>query len=65
MKDLKLWKYRGKKVRIKCDDGQVFEGKAIDYTSALDNTEEEEESICIGDIMFYAHEIVSIEEIGD
>ena len=50
----------GKFVRITTDDGQRFEGKATDYTSALDN-EPNTASICIGDTELYEDEIVSIE----
>lgn len=64
MKDIKLWKYVGKKIRIKLDDGQVFEGIGRDFTYA-DENEPEIDSICIGDTEFYENEIVSIKEIGD
>lgn len=53
----------GKFVRITTDDGQIFEGKATDYTSALDN-EPNRASICIGDTELYEDEIVSIEILG-
>ena len=62
MKDAKLWKYVSKKIRIKLDDGQVFEGIGCDFSDADDN-EPEIDSICIGDTEFYENEIVSIEEI--
>lgn len=64
MKDMKLWKYVGKKIRIKLEDGQAFEGIACDFTYA-DENEPEIDSICIGDTEFYENEIVSIKEIGD
>lgn len=62
MKSLQLGKYYGKRVKIVCDDGQIFNGKVGEYFSALDNPEEEA-SICIGSTEFLEHEIVSIEEI--
>lgn len=55
-----LYEAWGKFVRITTDDGQVFEGKATDYTSALDN-DPDPASICIGDTELYENEIVSIE----
>lgn len=64
MKDAKLWKYVGKKIRIITDDGQVFEGIGCDFTFA-DENEPEIDSICIGDTEFYENEIVSIEELND
>ena len=59
---MKLWEYSGKKVRITMDDGQVFEGIAYDYTSALDN-EPDPESISIGVFELYSPEIKKIELI--
>ena len=44
------------------DDGQVFEGIAYDYTSALDNVPDPE-SISIGVFELYAPEIKKIELI--
>ena len=52
----------GKYVRIKTDDGQIFEGKAYDYTPAYDN-EPDPESITIDSTELFVNEIVSIEEI--
>ena len=46
------------------DDGQIFEGKAYDYTSALDN-EPNPASISIGDTELYENEIISIVELPD
>lgn len=34
---MKLWQYEGKRVRFVLKSGQIFEGVAYDYTSALDN----------------------------
>lgn len=52
----------GKNVRITMDDGAVFEGRAYDYTSALDN-EPDPESITINGIELFAPEIVGVELI--
>ena len=51
---------RRRYVRITMDDGQVFEGFAYDYTSALDN-EPDPESISIGVFELYEPEIKKIE----
>lgn len=59
-KQMKLWEYSGKNVRITPDDGQAFEGIAYDYTSALDN-EPDTESISISVFELYAPEIKKIE----
>ena len=59
---MRLYEANGKRVRIKTNDGQVFEGKAYDYTSALDN-EPDPASISIGDIELFEDEIVFIEEL--
>lgn len=59
---MKLSEAWGKFVRITTDDGQVFEGKAYDYTSALDN-EPDPASISIGDTELFESEVVSIEEL--
>lgn len=59
---MNLWEYRGKKVKIKTDDGQIFEGIAHEYTSALDNTPEIA-SICIDHTELHENEIESIEII--
>lgn len=59
---MNLYEAWGKFVRITTDDGQVFEGKATDYTSALDN-EPDPASISIGDTELFEDEIVSIEEL--
>ncbi len=61
---MKLYEVEGKKVRIKTDDGQVFEGKAYDYTSALDN-EPDPASISIGDTEIFENEIISIEVMSE
>lgn len=57
---MRLWETLYKKVRLVCTDGDVFEGVVNTYISAPDN-EPEEESICIGNIEFMAHEIKSVE----
>lgn len=62
MKDAKLWQYEGEKIRIRTDDGQIFEGIGCDFTFADDN-EPDIDSICIGDTEFYENEIVWIEKI--
>lgn len=59
-----LYEAWGKFVRITTDDGQVFEGKAYDYTSAIDN-EPESASISIGDTELFEDEIISIEELPE
>lgn len=59
-----LYEAWGKFVRITTDDGQVFEGKACDYTSAMDN-EPEPASISIGNTELFEDEIVSIEELPE
>ena len=58
----KLGGYDGKLVKITTDDGQIFEGMGIDYTSRLDNPDGIA-SICIGDYELYENEIASIEII--
>ena len=59
----KLGEYDGKQIRIHTDDGQVFEGLGVDYTSGLDNPDGIA-SICIGDYELYENEIVSIIALG-
>ena len=59
----KLGKYDGKLIIITTDDGQVFEGLGIDYTSRLDNPDGIA-SICIGDYELYENEIVSVELVS-
>ena len=59
---MKVGEYSGKKVRITMDYGQVFEGIAYDYTSALDN-EPDPESISIGVFELDAPESKKIEVI--
>ena len=61
---MKLHDACGKRVRIVTDDGQIFEGKAYDSTSALDN-EPNPASISIGDTELYENEIISIVELPD
>lgn len=61
---MNLWEYEGKKIKVTFKDGDVLEGVARDYTSALDNTGEiyaGEETICIEDIEFSEKEIKKIE----
>ena len=57
---MKLYEANGKKVRIFLKTGEVFEGIAYDYTSALDN-EPDPESITIDSVELYATEIEKIE----
>jgi len=59
---VKLWEFEGKNVRITLDNGHVYEGKAHEYTSPLDN-EPEIASICIGHTEFLETEIQNIELI--
>jgi len=59
---MKLWEYRGMNIRITTNDGQIFEGEAHEYTSALDNTPEIA-SICIGYTELLENEIEKIELI--
>lgn len=59
-----LLEAEGRYVRIKTDDGQIFEGKARDYTSAYDN-DPDPESITIGVTELFVNEIVSIEEVPE
>lgn len=71
-----LYEYFGKRVKIISNKGNEWHGRVINYTSALDNDDENEESIiCSIDgheerrlkgtnylhIEFMAHEIKSIE----
>jgi len=58
----KLGGYDGKFIRIITDDGQIFEGLGVDYTSGLDNADGVA-SICIGDYELYENEITNIELI--
>ena len=61
---MKLWEYEGKNVRVTFKDGDVLEGVAYDYTSALDNTGEDTpnvETLCLGCLEFTEEEIASIE----
>ena len=55
-----LYEAHGKDVRITLKDGQVFEGHAYDYTTALDN-DPDPESIAIDNVELYAPEIEKIE----
>ena len=57
---MKLWEYSGKNVRITLKDGSVFEGRAYDYTSAMDN-EPDPECITIDSIELFAPEIEKVE----
>lgn len=55
----KAW---GKNVKITFKDGQIIEGKAQYYSSAMDNPEGEA-SLSINDIVFFESEVLKIEEI--
>jgi hypothetical protein len=57
---MKLYEASGKRVRIVLKTGEVFEGMAYDYTSALDN-EPDPESITIDSVELYEPEIEKIE----
>lgn len=57
---MELYKYCGKFVGIRTNDGQYFIGKACDYTPSQNNTPEIA-SISIGDIEIYENEIKSID----
>ena len=61
---MKLWEYEGKRIRVTFKNGEVLEGVAHDYTSALDNTGEctpDVETICINYVEFTEDEIASVE----
>ena len=60
---MRLYEANGKRVRITLKTGEVFEGMAYDYTSALDN-EPDPESITIDSVELYAPEIEKIELLG-
>ncbi len=60
---MELNKFSGKKIRIVCKDGEIYEGLAYDYIPPQDN-EPEEASITIGSIEFYESEIENIEEMS-
>lgn len=63
---MNLWEYVGKKIRVNCLSGEVFEGKCTDFTQALDN-EPEIDSIGLEsaglNYELYENEIESIEII--
>lgn len=59
---LNLSQYENKKIQLTTTDNKVYTGMAIDFTPADENTPEID-SICIGDIEFYANEIKSIRAI--
>lgn len=59
---MKLWEYEGKNVKVTTKEGQTFEGKAYDYTAALDNTPEIA-SISIGHTELFENEIQSVQLI--
>lgn len=64
---MKLWEFEGQTVRITMIDGEVFEGFAFDYSSALDN-EPDPECISIRisnaiEFELYAPEIKKVELI--
>ena len=61
---MSLREYDGKKVRVTFKDGEVLEGVAHNYISALDNTGDytpNVETICIRFIEFTEDEIASFE----
>lgn len=57
---MELYEAEGKNVRVTLRNGHIYEGKAYDHTSALDN-EPDPESISIGCIELFAPEIEKIE----
>ncbi|MFT8313184.1 MAG: hypothetical protein ABF633_02895 [Clostridium sp.] len=63
---MNLWEYVGKRIRVRCLSGKVFEGKCTDFTQALDN-EPEIDSIGLEtdklSYELYENEIESIEVI--
>lgn len=63
---MSLWEYVGKKIKVTCLSGKVFEGKCVDFTQALDN-EPEIDSIGLEttelSYELYENEIKSIEVI--
>lgn len=64
---MNLWEYEGKKIKVTFKDGDVLEGVACDYTSALDNTGEiytGEDTICVGDVEFSETEVEKIEVLN-
>lgn len=61
---MKLWEANGARARITLKTGEVFEGLAYDYTSALDN-EPDPESITIDHFELFAPEIAKIEILQD
>lgn len=66
---IQLVETEGKKVRIRADDGKIYEGTVGDYIYPEDNEPDGEEGIIIDNpkyshpIQFNAHEIKSIEII--
>lgn len=56
---MNISQYENKKIQLTTNDNTVYEGIATDFTPADENTPEID-SICIGDIEFYADEIKSI-----
>lgn len=60
---MKLYEAEGKKVRITLTDGQVFEGRAFDYTSAYDNDPDPESISMPPGYELFAPDIKEIEEI--
>lgn len=61
-KDMELWKYSGKNVRIYLKSGNTLSGKAYDYIPEWDNPSGVA-SISIDIYEIYENEIKSIEEI--
>jgi hypothetical protein len=66
---MKMWEAVGKNIRITLQDGNIYDGIGEYYTSALDNTIDDDNYndgvafICIGDFALYENEILSIEAI--
>lgn len=57
---LNLSQYENRKIQITTKDDKVYIGIAIDFTPADENTPEID-SICIGNIEFYANEIKKVQ----
>lgn len=59
---MKLYEYENKKIEITTADGRIYSGLATDYTPADENTPEIE-SICIGNVEFFANQIQNIKTL--
>lgn len=59
---MKLYEYENKNIEIITTDGKIYSGLATDYTPADENTSEIE-SICIGNVEFFANQIQNIKTL--